>query len=216
LRRASTDRNSRRLRFPPQTRQVRRIEEAIAVDFLLYGKIVPFFREAGKFTFELRIDGLGRSDFALSRPSVVFVSFGHRASEIAIVRETTTGTSGSMRWRYHVITRSLSRLQTRFAAPWPAVVEICPTAQSARGRTGSFHEASPSRRGTSSAPRNPPLAFLYRKIGKRAVSRLGVRGPVAGLVGIEGGVVSGVFNLESPGAEASGRRPRHEECYQQS
>jgi hypothetical protein len=39
-------------------------------------------------------------------------------------------------------------------------------------------------------------------------------GPVAGLVGIEGGVVSGVFNLESPGVEALGRRPRHEECYQ--
>jgi hypothetical protein len=36
-------------------------------------------------------------------------------------------------------------------------------------------------------------------------------GPVAELVGIEGGVVSGVFNLESPDVEASGRRPRHEE-----
>jgi hypothetical protein len=41
-------------------------------------------------------------------------------------------------------------------------------------------------------------------------------GPVAGLVGIEGGVVSGVTNLESPGVEALGRRPRHEECYQQA
>jgi hypothetical protein len=36
------------------------------------------------------------------------------------------------------------------------------------------------------------------------------------LVGIEGGVVSGVTNLESPGVEAPGRRPRHEECYQQA
>src|SRR5271168_949240 len=41
-------------------------------------------------------------------------------------------------------------------------------------------------------------------------------GPVAGLVGIEGGVVSGVTNLESPGVEVPGRRPRHEECYQQA
>ena len=38
-------------------------------------------------------------------------------------------------------------------------------------------------------------------------------GPAAGLVGIEGGVVSGVFNLESPSVEAPGRRPRHEKCY---
>ena len=37
------------------------------------------------------------------------------------------------------------------------------------------------------------------------------QGPVAELVGIEGGVVSGVFKLESPDVEALGRRPRHEE-----
>ena len=30
---------------------------------------------------------------------------------------------------------------------------------------------------------------------------------------IEGGVVSGVINLESPGVEAPGRRPRHDERY---
>jgi len=36
-------------------------------------------------------------------------------------------------------------------------------------------------------------------------------GAVAGLVGIEGGVVSGVMNLESPGVGAPGRRPRHDE-----
>jgi hypothetical protein len=41
-------------------------------------------------------------------------------------------------------------------------------------------------------------------------------GPVAGLVGIEVGVVSGVINLDSPGVEAPVRRPRHEECYQQA
>jgi hypothetical protein len=34
---------------------------------------------------------------------------------------------------------------------------------------------------------------------------------VAGLVGIEGGVVSGVFNLESSGVEAPDWRPRHDE-----
>jgi hypothetical protein len=38
-------------------------------------------------------------------------------------------------------------------------------------------------------------------------------GPVAGLVGIEGGVVSGVINLESSGVRASDWRPRHDEHY---
>jgi hypothetical protein len=38
-------------------------------------------------------------------------------------------------------------------------------------------------------------------------------GPVAELVGIEGDVVSGVFNLESSDVGASDRRPRHEENY---
>jgi hypothetical protein len=41
-------------------------------------------------------------------------------------------------------------------------------------------------------------------------------GPVAELVGIDGGVVSGVFNLESSGVEAPGRRPRHEEHYHEA
>jgi hypothetical protein len=38
-------------------------------------------------------------------------------------------------------------------------------------------------------------------------------GPVAGLVGIEGGVVSEGINLESSGVEAPDRRPRHEQQY---
>jgi hypothetical protein len=38
-------------------------------------------------------------------------------------------------------------------------------------------------------------------------------GPVARLVGIEGGVVSGVFNLESSSVEALDWRPRHDEQY---
>ena len=39
------------------------------------------------------------------------------------------------------------------------------------------------------------------------------KGPVAELVGIEVGVVSGVMNLESSGVEASDWRPRHEQVY---
>jgi hypothetical protein len=38
-------------------------------------------------------------------------------------------------------------------------------------------------------------------------------GPVAELVGIEGGVVSGVINLELSGVEASDWRPRRDEQY---
>src|SRR6266852_7626142 len=47
------------------------------------------------------------------------------------------------------------------------------------------------------------------------VSLIGISrdGAVAELVGIEGGVVSGVINLESSGVEASDWRPRHDEHY---
>ena len=41
-------------------------------------------------------------------------------------------------------------------------------------------------------------------------------GPVAELVGIDGGVVSGVINLELSGVEASDWRPRHEERYHEA
>jgi hypothetical protein len=41
-------------------------------------------------------------------------------------------------------------------------------------------------------------------------------GGVAELVGIEGGVVSGVTNLESSGVEASDWRPRHDEQYHEA
>jgi hypothetical protein len=66
------------------------------------------------------------------------------------------------------------------------------------------------------------LAFLtpdcrYVLINQRLTEICGIsiteRGPVAGLVGIEGGVVSGVINLESPGVWAPGRRLRHEKRY---
>ena len=44
----------------------------------------------------------------------------------------------------------------------------------------------------------------------------GLEGAVAGLVGIEGGVVSGVINLESSGVEASDWRPRHDKPYHEA
>ena len=47
-------------------------------------------------------------------------------------------------------------------------------------------------------------AFEERAVRYRGVARL---------VGIEGGVVSGVFNLESSDVEASDRRPRHDDHY---
>src|SRR6185312_873663 len=72
--------------------------------------------------------------------------------------------------------------------------------------------------------RFPPLEAFGRRPAQSAapsiiclVSRSGVfrivSGAVRRLVGIEGGVVSGVFNLESPGVDAPGWRPRHEEAY---
>jgi type I restriction enzyme, S subunit len=42
------------------------------------------------------------------------------------------------------------------------------------------------------------------------------RGAVARLVGIKGGVVSGVFNLESSGVEAPDWRPRHDKQYHEA
>ena len=49
------------------------------------------------------------------------------------------------------------------------------------------------------------------------VNRRGVpTGAVAGLVGIECDVVSGVINLESSGVEASDWRLRHEEHYHEA
>jgi transcriptional regulator with XRE-family HTH domain len=43
-----------------------------------------------------------------------------------------------------------------------------------------------------------------------------ISGAVLELVGIEGGVVSGVINLESSGVEASDWRPRHDEQYHEA
>jgi hypothetical protein len=52
-----------------------------------------------------------------------------------------------------------------------------------------------------------------QKVASISRSQREWRGPVAELVGIEVGVVSGVMNLESSGVEASDWRPRHEEIY---
>jgi hypothetical protein len=42
------------------------------------------------------------------------------------------------------------------------------------------------------------------------------KGAVGELVGIDGGVISGVINLESSGVEASDWRPRHDERYHEA
>jgi hypothetical protein len=44
----------------------------------------------------------------------------------------------------------------------------------------------------------------------------GAKGPFAELIGIEGGVVSGMINFESSGVGALDRRPRHEEHYHEA
>jgi transposase len=54
---------------------------------------------------------------------------------------------------------------------------------------------------------------VAKKAKKTIVRR---EGGVAELVGIEGGVVSGVTNLESSGVEASDWRPRHDEQYHEA
>ena len=57
---------------------------------------------------------------------------------------------------------------------------------------------------------NGDVDFALRVLKKK------LQGAVAGLVGIEGGVVSGVFNLESSGVEAPDWRPRHDEHYHEA
>jgi hypothetical protein len=58
-------------------------------------------------------------------------------------------------------------------------------------------------------------AIRSRDTGEKRTSN-GTSGAVAELVGIEGGVVSGVINLESSGVEASDWRPRHDEPYHEA
>jgi hypothetical protein len=56
--------------------------------------------------------------------------------------------------------------------------------------------------------------LVVRLLGTLSQSK--VSGAVAELVGIDGGVVSGVINLESSGVEASDWRPRHDERYHEA
>ena len=58
-----------------------------------------------------------------------------------------------------------------------------------------------------------PDKFVKREFSPAICLSAAPQVPSLGLVGIDGGVVSGVFNLESPGVGALGRRPRHEERY---
>jgi hypothetical protein len=59
------------------------------------------------------------------------------------------------------------------------------------------------------------LIYAFAVTNGLIETRLG-QGAVAELVGIEGGVVSGVINLESSGVEASDWRPRHDEPYHEA
>jgi hypothetical protein len=56
--------------------------------------------------------------------------------------------------------------------------------------------------GTAAPQVNVPAEAIYGAVGE--------------LVGIDGGVVSGVINLESSGGEASDWRPRHDERYHET
>ena len=61
----------------------------------------------------------------------------------------------------------------------------------------------------------PPVVALVGLLGILVGEQM-PPGAVAELVGIEGGVVSGVINLESSGVEASDWRPRHDEPYHEA
>ena len=64
-------------------------------------------------------------------------------------------------------------------------------------------------------PSNIATASAGTSVPETGVGRY-LWGAVAGVVGIEGGVVSGVFNLESSGVEASDWRPRHDKHYHEA
>ena len=85
-----------------------------------------------------------------------------------------------------------------------------------KGEAGSYQENEPAQPEQS---RRPEQGKQRDWIGEKTKSeRIYFRpeGAVARLVGIEGGVVSGVTNLESSGVEASDWRPRHDERYHEA
>ena len=57
---------------------------------------------------------------------------------------------------------------------------------------------------------------VERRAGTKGNADQQSTGAVGELVGIDGGVVSGVINLESSGVEASDWRPRHDERYHEA
>ena len=62
---------------------------------------------------------------------------------------------------------------------------------------------------------NSPLIPLTDWLSYNGYSVV-IKGAVARLVGMKGGVVSGVFNLESSGVEAPDWRPRHDKHYHEA
>src|SRR5229473_2108204 len=94
-------------------------------------------------------------------------------------------------------------------SPWPlTTLPRCPVPQAARPSFAEKLVVLGARHRNESAARESTLGF--RSAPDRP-EREG--GAVRRLVGIEVGVVSGVFNLESPGVDAPGWRLRHEEAY---
>ena len=59
-------------------------------------------------------------------------------------------------------------------------------------------------------------ALFFRIVAHVVTQRAATRDAVARLVGIEGGEVSGVFNLELSGVRASDWRPRHDKRYHEA
>ena len=58
--------------------------------------------------------------------------------------------------------------------------------------------------------------MVFALLRRKSVVVFSLFGAVAELVGIEGGVVSGVINLELSGVEPSDWRPRHDEPYHEA
>jgi hypothetical protein len=132
----------------------------------------------------------------------------------------------SRRWDMRYARRQVGRRYSR-SCTFTRSAATCLTATAAAGhgsRSGT-RQARPrcgSRTGASELilGRKPSgLAGPCRDRFARAedsadsVASVAISGAVAGVVGIEGGVVSEVFNLESSGVDAPDRRPRHDQEY---
>ena len=100
---------------------------------------------------------------------------------------------------------------------WLVMSALCQKRTRAPQRK-SYHSTISSARVSSVAGSSRPSASAVLRLMNSSifVDCWTGKGPVVELVGIEGGVVSGVFNLESSGVEAPDRRPRHEEHYHEA